>query len=254
MTRFIFLTTLVHSGTWFLLYFFHTHPEVDGVLETRFLSGASYLTGQAEHHTGVGRLEIPLERGIVIEKFVPGGVNVLHCHFFNEIQPLTTGSILALMLMCPSVVTLRDPLLSVISSVDKIGIGKKLEERLEVSILQLVKDFRSLGECIGNISKVSAPVLFPIDVPVTVDSRYELLTRVLDHVGLQNKSHAKMWAEKWPLVNSRGSHPLKDAYMRRDAEFIKGTIPKTWSLLRSYQSSLRPFMERNGYKNLMWWS
>ena len=255
MTRFIFLTTLFHTGTWFVLYFLHTHPKVDGILETRFLSVPNYLTGQKEWHTGVGGVEVPLEKGIVIEKFVPGGTNVLHSHFLNEAQPLTTGSILALMLMCPSVVTVRDPLRSVISACGgRIGAGKiRVED--EVSIMERVKDFQTLAACIDNISKVSAPVVSPIDLPVTVDSRYELLTKVLDHVGLPDDSHAKMWAEKWPLVNSRGGdYPFRDSYERRDVEFIKRAIPKTWNLLRSYERSLRPFLERHGYRNLMWWS
>ena len=253
MTRFIFLTTLFHTGTWFVLYFFHTHPQVDGILETRFLTNATYLTGQTEWHTGVGGVEVPLKKGIVIEKFVPGGTNVLHSHFLDQAQPLTTGSILALMLMCPTVVTMRDPLLSVITSAARVGVDK-IRADDEVSIIQRVKDFQTLAACVDNISKVSAPVIFPIDLPVTVDSRYELLTKVLRHVGLPNDPHAKMWAEKWPLVNTKGNYPLKDAYVRRDPEFIKRLIPKTWNLLRSYETSFRPFLERNGYKNLMWWS
>ncbi len=68
--------------------------------------------------------------------------------------------------------------------------------------------------------------------------------------------HAHKWAEEWPHdgYNSRGMYPLKEAYLASDTKKIRDAMPKAYYFLEQAEDALRPMLEREGYRELMWWT
>ena len=54
-------------------------------------------------------------------------------------------------------------------------------------------------------------------------------------------------------INAAGSSWVYDAYQNRDTTAIKKEMPNAWTILCAMQRTLRPFLERHGYTDLLWW-
>ena len=249
MTRFIFVPTIQHTGTWFVIKFLTDHPEVSGFIQVRNLHQVPKDGREVSRH-GVGG---SLGMGIVIEKLFHDELNVLHTHHVHAkpgSEPLVNpvaGCEFALALICPTVVPLRDPLVSLINWGERgPRLGRPLSEH--------VRAWVTFVDGLISVSKVLAPAYIPVDILNDFDSRLVALTKALDVAGIPDASHAAEWAKVWPKVNSASDFELKSRYYQGDAGFIKAAIPDGWKSLRDAEATLRPFLEERGYKNLMWWN
>lgn len=58
---------------------------------------------------------------------------------------------------------------------------------------------------------------------------------------------------KMKVENSRGDYPLKQAYYDKNLDYIKNEIGEEFNALVGLGNTLRPVLEKIGYKDLLWW-
>lgn len=49
-------------------------------------------------------------------------------------------------------------------------------------------------------------------------------------------------------------YPLKEACYARDEKKIRDAVPKEYYFLQQSETALRPMLERQGYRDLLWWA
>lgn len=234
-SRFIYLPTLQHTGTWFMLNFLRSHPEVDGFFEMK----------------NYPRLALNRPRGLMVfPDQAPGSKVTLmqeHLTLEERSNALTfTTSKLVMMRICPTVIPLRDPLLSIMT---------RLNRHPETDHMPHVRAWEAAAITFGQSDATWLPVKFaPVDVARDLESRRVLLEGVLTALGLGYPEHAGHFAQSWPAdTNSSGDYALKQAYQAGDAAFIKRNMPVLWDGLKLREPILRPWLEAQGYKDLLWW-
>lgn len=256
--KIILLATVPHTGTWFMVEFFRSHPAVQNFVEIQVLQKASNLV--ADENSG--------RKGLI-----SGAVNLVQGHFG---YPAHEKLLLAFAAMCPLIIPLRDPLLTMITAVNRDRSGKA-----DLGP-QTVKGWLDLVMKVDYARDFYQPFYLPLDlltdgkyvpgavVPegfgLTAQRRVKLV-QVLSIAGLHDPGvddptdrssfkHAQKWAGEWPHTchNSRGMYPLKEAYIVGDAKKIRDAMPKAYYFLEQAEATLRPMLEREGYRELMWWS
>ena len=244
--RIIVLATVPHTGTWFMVEFLRTHPEVTNFVEIQVLQKAGNLPADSK----AGR------RGLVSDR-----VNLVQGHF----GPLPHQKLLlAFAALCPLIIPLRDPLLALITAHHR---GQ--------DVLQAGKIWRELATQIDAERDFYQPLYVPLDLlPIgkfklpgdfqLSAMRLEKLVQALYVANLSDTDssewasfkHAQKWAEEWlhDKYNSRGMYPLKEAYLAGDKKKIRDAMPEAYYFLEQSEDALRPMLEREGYRELMWWS
>jgi hypothetical protein len=99
------------------------------------------------------------------------------------------------------------------------------------------------------------PIFYaPIDLARSTEQRIQLLRGLCAHAGVSPELHSTDFGEKWPAgINTSGQYAMKEAYINRDAGFIKRGLGRDWIMLKNLEMTLQPWLERRGYSNLMWW-
>src|SRR3990167_3529199 len=228
--RILFLPTVQHTGTWFLIEFLRAHPEVKHFVELQALrKNHSFIEDPVSGQKGL----------------VPNQVNLIQGHFQLEFMHL----ILSFAAACPTVIPLRDPLASVLTAVNR----KRTQGNVDYSYI--VDRWVLMTTTVWLNRDFYKPLFVPLDLVerAGVEVKFELLGAVLGHMGLGYTKHAVRWADEWPYHNSRGEYPLKDLYLTRDATAIAHEVPGEWEALRRAQYILRPMLEQMGYRDLLWW-
>ena len=249
----IVLATVPHTGTWFMVEFLRTHPAVSNFVEIQVLQKAGNLPADSK----LG------QKGLVSE-----GVNLVQGHF----GPLPHQKLLlAFAALCPLIIPLRDPLLGLIGARNRNQLG------IESDLRRITEAWLELAGQIDTERGFYQPIYVPLDLlylppdlltdrvnrkRLFMDHCTDFLVRCLDHCGLEHQkdqegiSHAEKWAAEWPYdkYNSRGMYPLKEAYLAHDKEKIRGAMPEAYYSLEQAEDALRPMLEREGYRELMWWS
>jgi len=233
--KIIFLPTVYHTGTWFGLNFLYQHSRVVCV--------------QTGNMTDLTDIEL-----------LCGGKIILHSHMMgwrgNDLYGYGLASgrdrnavrweeVLTFMRAYPTISTIRDPLASLITRQKRHpGFSHKF----------IVDGFVELA-------KLSAFGLFlvPVDLYAkkSPGERRGLLRKVLEIVGLPEEEYASSWAEKWPLHNSipgLGGWDLHEYYAAGDVEPIIEAIPDDYAYLKSKIRILKPFLQKLGYEDLLWWN
>ena len=69
-------------------------------------------------------------------------------------------------------------------------------------------------------------------------------------------SELEHWAHDWPIHNTRGMYPLKEAYQAGDLDTLEGMghLGPALETLQAQESHFRPWLEAAGYTWLPWWS
>jgi hypothetical protein len=271
MTRFVFMPTMMHTGTWTLLDVLLQHPQIKGFLlhplgpESARPSPYSLLElvqeGREHVHWVPGGSE-PTEvigYGKIAERYSPDSWNILMTHIG---RPDEANAVLLYALGHPTVSTIRDPLLSAISHrirakqyVDKWA-NYVLDPKTEKP-LYYGQDLQGadppLSPTAADRIRIwrQALILDRVAKPfwVTIDLAWD--HNVLwTHLGLPDH------AITVPINNSRSdAYPaFRRLYDRRDAAALKAELEPEWDLLVQQESELRPWLERLGYRDLLWWS
>ena len=76
----------------------------------------------------------------------------------------------------------------------------------------------------------------------------------LNAVGLQTPDDWIQTIDVSKRPNTSGEYALKKAYLDGNIRYIESTVPELWNMFRRKEHLLRPFLEQQGYKNLIWWS
>ena len=262
--KIILLATVPHTGTWFMVEFFRSHPAVSNFVEIQVLQKASNLMPDGM----AGRPGLASDR-----------VNLVQGHFG---YPAHEKLLLAFAAMCPLIIPLRDPLLGLIG---KKWRGWPDENDLpQTGIDQIVGAWLELAAKVDAERDFYQPFYLPLDlltngkyiVPeMSVPPQFQRTAsrqsklcqalyvaslpdpRATDPAGDRSSfKHAQKWAEEWPhdKHNSRGMYPLKEAYLAGDAKKIRDAMPKAYYFLQQAEAALRPMLEREGYRELMWWT
>ena len=146
------------------------------------------------------------------------------------------------------IISIRDPLASMISL-------KQRDQKYSANlILETWKT--TITEGPRNVKFV------PLDTggEKSLDGRKAILKSVVKAAGLFWSPNAEAvcdaWAEKWPSGkhNSQGVYPAKIKYYEEDVPFLTKFLGPDWNLLLESEYWIRPFLEEQGYKDLLWWS
>ena len=254
--RIIVLATVPHTGTWFMVGFLRTHPAVSNFIEIQVLQKAEFLFTD----------QISGRKGLTFD-----AVNLVQGHFG---YPAHEKLLLAFAAMCPLIIPLRDPLLTLISAVnrDRSETPNPLPSPIKawlrfVEKVDAERDFYKPCYIALDMPDMSAEITGDIHHDQTIHRSFAL-EKVAEHCGVLNKHleplpgtrhfdpHIKKWADEWPhdQYNSRGMYPLKEAYLARDKKKIRAAMPEAYYFLEQAEAALRPMLEREGYRELMWWS
>lgn len=216
----LFCPTVPHTGTTFIIRFFKGDPAIKSFQSLSFLK---------RFHG---------------DWFVPG-LNLVHAHFDEDLFDL----IIQFKKKWPIVVSLRDPLLSVLT---KHYRGTKIESP--------VGCFVKLVEMIDLTKTAYKPIYLPVDLmtQLPVEKRIKRFVGALEPLKFLDKAHCLYWAREWPYVASKGdsrrSYYLKDLYHNHEAKAIKKIVPEEWAALEKARPLLQPFLEARGYRDLLWWA
>ena len=94
-------------------------------------------------------------------------------------------------------------------------------------------------------------IFVSIDLPQTVDERRAALLKLASTASQVRAEVVEDWAERWPVMHSRGDYEPKTSYLAGDTQPTKEFMPKEWSSLLGARSWLSPFLEGQGY-DLPW--
>ena len=250
----VFVPTISHTGTWFLIDTLFAHPSVGSIVDLP----SFFLKPAAD-----GRGTYPYSFDGVSE-FNPYCGNLLHVHMYmvedwasGKEQLLSgdwlpgpyytsvchPGMIELLARCCATVVPIRDPVSVLMSTAAKKHYGPGCNAHV-------AREFRFVVETLATIPNV---FFFPIDTHLGVDGRCELLQRLMAHCGLPVDDYPiSQRAETWGRVNSVSrDHALRRAYRSENMDIVRQV--DGFGDLVDMLPILRPFLESLGYRDLLWW-
>lgn len=211
-----------HTGTWFVLNFLLSHPGTWELVELR---------------TAVEGREVKPS-------------DVLHFHLYGDgvvsRGPFHETGLLdaavRLSRKVPTVVPVRDPLLSLIS---------RQARHPELDHVQVVRAFEYLDRFSNSA------VFVPVDLlnRSGIEARREKLEEVLGRLGLEWEEWCDDYAREWPVANTVGGRGagLREMYERRDVESLRGFLRAEMEELDRIAPTLIPFLQTLGYSDLPWW-
>lgn len=217
------IVSVQHTGTWFAIEFLRRHPslrsgefiELSEVFKHKMISPYPLIH---THLGGSTQIEYP-ER---VNKFISRD------DFIEFIQIPTT------------VVPVRDPLLSLITRHKR---HPMLDHRY------IVDGFLTLAEVEDLVT------FLRVDCPR--DDRRSELGKVSalfepgpDHV----KHYLDREARQWVVRNSVGGGPLNISYQQGMFDEIMDEIREELTYLLEHRSTIVPFLQRRGYRELSWWN
>ena len=251
--EFLYLQTLQHTGTWFVSAFVLAHEEVGGMITE---NDEFFVNIRGEGKLG----RVPQGGGErIINRIVPGKKLLLHGHIayhvnFPSMRLCPRQIAGALSSVRPLVVPLRDPLLAMITHKKRIPEADFLRTFLgrRIDLWQTYFDFLQLYDKYRGDA-----AYFPVDLlEVHKDRRLPGLKKLQAAYGLAEAGLAESWAKTWSLFNSYvpKSDEAKQMYAKGDLDWFEKHMGPSMAALRGLETPLRPILEREGYKDLLWWS
>ena len=215
----IFLPTIQHTGTWFLIELLRNHTGVDYFIE---------------------------EKELPVTKHRKGTV-LLQIHFST-----TEGWQEEILVACKAIIPVRDPLLALISR--QVRHPEKDHIGIIDGFLTLVEWYRKYGKKqiftfpIDLAVTMSANERFQL-----IQSAIAFVDLVDDDIDWARQVH---WAYKWPIINTIGTagDVLLGFYKTGVVTSIADTMPEEYEYLKSKEGILKPFLQEIGYQNLPWWT
>jgi hypothetical protein len=232
----ILLLTPQHAGTYFWEDFLSKHPDV---------SLCARLERPETNIKYINRVRRDFRTASDKGKTV-----TFHSHIFDS------GHLMMLMAFFPTFLSLRDPLLCLITL--QARHPNLIEEQTGVDYGQrLIEKYAVLVETINQLGEPD--LVIPIDLVShqNQSQKASQLNRLLELCDISGHPIVSQYAAKWPIVRSidRGGAPgLKEAYAKGDRATIQAGLPTaSWGALQTHKNVLQPYLEKHGYKNLLWW-
>lgn len=249
------LVTPQHTGTWFLISFLMDHPDFKEFFQ--FSSILSLVQGyEGKEHT----LSSNSKEAKIKESLNEKELTLVHNHMRVLLDNSRLGGhidifLRFLLISNPVLITLRDPLLSVITMKQRGGsvmdtkafISKWL---VMVHELELMKDRIKVKYLPMDLLKGLVPF-----------ERINHLRGALNFIevgdDLKNLEHSVKWVtgEKWNTdYNSCGVYEAKSKYQENDRDYFLREFPEEMEALKRIEGEIRPFLENKGYRRLLWWN
>lgn len=230
----IVLLTPQHAGTHFWEYVFFKHPQI-------------YSTKmRLEGIEPPGRYLKQIRADYKTLSKVKNQRPIIHSHL------ISMGHLWLLLMVFPTFMGLRDPLLTLITVENRRPGAAKSPHVFDMMDrwVEVVKTFNELGMPdfvvgIDLLSKKSDKE--KTQVITDIFSKFELS---------ENRNVVDEIVSEWPMKRSFGnSHiQLKTAYQQGDARYIRENLsPGLWKKLKEIEPTVRPFLQTHGYQNLLWW-
>ncbi len=233
MRRYVLLSTLQSTGTWWAIDALRKHPEIGGLSHIQNLT--SLLNGWELRNGWVGN---PHGEALAED----GKVTLLYEHYgsapdnFYRWRPQTASEYV--ISVVPTLSTLRDPLICIIRAWHREPPLYPYDWLIDAWI-HVAKRGDTLGVKFWRME--------PFD--------RQGFRAALEGVGL---SIPKMWWKSLKtdvrINDTPGECGLRGDYSTGDINAIRKKLPKPWRRLREAEPVLRPFLEDYGFANLMWWS
>lgn len=223
----IYLYTVQHTGTWFLVKALLEHPEVKGF---HTMEGLNSPKGHGKKHqvTDFG----------TITEGLSDGWNVIHVHaefMKDQRDNFKKGAMLhALFQTGPTVIPLRDPLLSVIS-----------RHRRHAALHPHFDLIYSWADFLGFVNSRFGVDFIPI--PVGLDTTLDHVNHMYDRIGLS--PHKLKSTTPANSVNKPSS--LLDAYNNKDMRWINANFSIPIQELRHHIGAYKPYFSQHGID--LWW-
>lgn len=213
----VFIPTVQHTGTWFVINFLSNYiPELKEA--SVIVHDNEMINGPAMLHTHFPALyhETPLEA-----------------------KSLPIDSICLLASLFKTVIPVRDPLLAILT---------REWRHPELRHFYIVDGFIQMADrLLGNDN-----VMFlPVDLPLNVSQRHNLLNRIIEHCGIENTGNITLKiAREWKHQNITPGNRLKELYLKKDIKRLNYLLgPKVAEVryLQNHASKILPFMSSLGY-------
>jgi len=241
----ILFITPHHVGTWFFLNFLLKHKQIGGFCcHSRF--------ERLNKKRGTSYSKLPRVGGFKQKAeiiSINSDYNLYHAH-----PPYEYSEYLHMLVnFVPTFVAIRDPLIALISHIKRYPPGTDKQFRVrgqQANEVELWKVFVRTMQYSSDIFTIPMDLLTKnTDVIKT-----EKLTLLLKHCGLDSDNLLVFeTVQSWAPVNCL-EYPEKEYYYNKDMERIEKFLGPLWTQLRNLENEFRPYLERFGYKNLLWWS
>lgn len=221
----IFCLSEIHVGTVSVLSWLGAHEDCDGVL----LSTEVYQSGRE-----------------------PATVYHEHVRPDDRDPSRIARSQVVLAWASPTIIPLRDPLAALVSYNHRAAHTGQISTELFRPVEDVVDRWRLLAETeerfegFEHIRYLAWDLASHAGYPATFKAR---LWETAQAVGLTDPAPSR---EGLGRENSSGDYRLRDAYQNGDLEALAEV--EGLAYLRDAEEDLRPFLERRGYRDLLWWS
>lgn len=211
----VFVCSIQHTGTWFMLEFFKGHKDI----------------------TGLHILDDIRRRK---DNFTHRSVIHSHTQYGPELTDVNT-TIENIDNQYPVVFPLRDPLLAMITR------NHRHPELTGINTIQILYNFEKL-------TKTNFPFYFPVDLFETWKNKALRFKEMENYVGISHdKQWVEKYAGENKITNTHGMHKLKKAYLECNWDKIQKAMPQEYEYLMSIKPAIVEFFKNQGYKSLPWW-
>lgn len=232
MHRYILLSTLQSTGTWWAIDALRKHPEIGGLAHTNNLMALLNAWPLRDRWAGNPHGEAIAPDGQVTLLYEHYGANTSP---FYRWYPQTPSE--CVMLVLPTLSTLRDPLLCMIRAWHR--------EPPLYPYGWLIDAWIYLARR-GNTLDIKFWRMEPFDLQGFLNA--------ISSVGLScHEDWIKNLTPNERINFTPGESSLRTDYVNRDASALEKKLPSPWRRLKEAQPILRPFLETYGFSDLLWW-
>lgn len=236
----IFLATVQHTGTWFLMGLFETNP----LLRHTQLIDVIFDTNQLGLHRPTVIHAHLSENDEVLEKLVQAGREdcIPARNFYRDWNiPLCE----MLVRKCPTVIPMIDPLKSIIE--------RHRRHPNFAPHTYLVENWLKILRGWVGAAHISDPFFQPIELEQTYPDRMDQVLQLVRHCGLEPWPAIGAYVREWGGKNTTTvGADVAAKYDNGDVAYMEKTFPAEIDLLRE-SDDLKGLFEQHGYKELMWW-
>ncbi len=225
MGKRIFVPSITHTGTWFVLRFLQHF--ISNLVEGKDFDERKF--------------DVPEDC-------------IVHFHYpitdkrdFSKAIGITGAKILASLF--PTVIPIRDPLAALLS---------RETRQPQLRHFYIIHGYIHMQRTLFEHPNV---IFLPIDLYETAEERFALLERVLKHCGIDSTPHTELLlgiAKEWKVENANPQNRFKTMYAEKDIDQISFLLgPKTAEvefLKNQREIIFTQFLQKLGYKkeNLLW--
>ncbi len=231
--KYIMLSTMHSTGTWWVIDALRKHPEIGGISHVQNLMNLQNDWVLRDGWTGN-----PHNEALAPE----GKTTLLYCHYagmsatFNRWTP--QGNYEFLMTVVPTLSSLRDPLLCMIRAWHREPPLYPYDWLMD-AWMHIAKRGDTLAVKYWRMEPFDEVAFIETIAAVGLSCPIDWIT------GLDSETR---------INDTPGECDLRDDYRNGDIAALKRKLPVPWRRLKEGEPILRPFLESHGFTDLLWWS